>query len=56
MQLHALSRFMNYTLLLNMQHLPLANAAHAGDTPGLAAAKQAMLPVFLHQPYQVYAG
>jgi len=56
MQLHALSRFMNYTLLLNMQHLALANAAHAGDTPGLAAAKQAMLPVFLHQPYQVYVG
>jgi UDP-N-acetylmuramoyl-tripeptide--D-alanyl-D-alanine ligase len=58
LHIHGLSRFMNYTLLRGMEHLELANASHAGEppTPGLASAKQALGPAFMHRPYQVYAG
>jgi hypothetical protein len=39
-----------------MQHIEFVNGSHAGDTPGLAFAKHALGPAFIHQPYQVYVG
>lgn len=51
-----LNRFSIYCRLREMEHLDFANASHAGDAPGLAVAKQALVPAFMHRPYQVYAG
>lgn len=56
LQVDGLNKFLNYCLLRDMEHLEFANASHAGDTPGLAFAKQALGPAYLYKPYQVYAG
>lgn len=56
LRVDGLNKFLNYLLLREMEHLEFANASHAGDTPGLAFAKQALGPAYLHRPYQVYAG
>lgn len=55
-RIDGLNKFLYYTLLLGMEHLELANASHAGDSEGLAFAKQSLGPVLMHKPYQVYAG
>ncbi len=56
LRIEGLNKFLNYCLLRDMEHLAFANASHAGDTPGLAFAKQALGPAYLFQPCQVYAG
>lgn len=56
LRIDGLNKFLYYCLLRDMEHLEFANASHAGDTPGLAFAKQALGPAFLYKPYQVYAG
>jgi len=56
LRVKGLNKFLYYCLLREMAHLEFANAAHAGDTPGLAFAKQALGPAWLHQPYQIYTG
>ena len=55
-RIEGLNKFLYQQLLLNMQHLEFANSSHAGDTPGLAFAKQALGPAYMFQPHQVYAG
>lgn len=56
LRIDGLNKFLYYCLLRDMEHLEFANASHAGDTPGLAFAKQALGPAYLFQPYQVYVG
>jgi len=54
LRITGLSKYMNYCLLQDMQHLPFANASHGADTPGLAFAKASLGPAFLHHPYRLY--
>lgn len=56
LRIDGLNRFLWVQLLRSMAHLELVNGGNAGDTPGLAFAKQSLRPVFLFQPNQVYAG
>lgn len=56
LRIDGLNRFLWVRLLGDMERLELVNGGNAGDTPGLAFAKQSLRPVSLFQPYQVYAG
>jgi UDP-N-acetylmuramyl pentapeptide synthase len=56
LRIDGLNRFLWVHLLRDMESLALVNGGNAGDTPGLAFAKQSLRPVSLFQPCQVYAG
>jgi len=56
LRIRGLNRMLWIELLRAMKHLDYANGSHAGDTPGLAFAKQSLGPALMFQPYQIYAG
>jgi UDP-N-acetylmuramyl pentapeptide synthase/poly-gamma-glutamate capsule biosynthesis protein CapA/YwtB (metallophosphatase superfamily) len=56
LSIKGINKFIWYLLIQEMQHIEFVNGSHAGDTPGLAFAKHALGPAFIHQPYQVYVG
>lgn len=50
-----LNKYLIYSLLREMEGYEFVNSGTA-DTPGLAAAKQAIGPIAMHPMFQVYAG